>query len=105
YSYYNLHEVFTQGLESEFSWEPQSTWLLSIGYQYLNAKDKEVLDQLDRGEVFARDTETQVTRRVGKQEYGGLFNRSKHMANAKVFYHHDAKGLTANVRVVYRGRY
>ena len=38
-------------------------------------------------------------------EYFGLYNRSRHMANAKLFYSDKQKGLEASVRVIYRGRY
>jgi len=38
-------------------------------------------------------------------DYGGLFNRSRHTWNAKVFYENQPRGLTASVRAIYRGRY
>jgi outer membrane receptor for ferrienterochelin and colicins len=78
---------------------------LSLGYQLLIAKDKAVIDQLRAGEVYARDPKTNITRRVKESEYGGLFNRSRHMLNAKVFYENTAKGWTASARAIYRGRY
>ncbi|MBL0744380.1 TonB-dependent receptor [Chryseolinea sp. Jin1] len=105
YSYYNLAQVFTQGAEMESSFMATDNLTLSLGYQYLVAKDKAVIDQLNAGEVYARDPETNVTRRVKANEYGGLFNRSRHMLNAKLFYNDEAHGWSATLRAIYRGRY
>lgn len=104
FSYYNIAEVFTQGLEADVSFSVHD-FTLSGGYQYLDAKDKSVLDALKAGTVYARDPETNQTYRVSKDQYGGLLNRSKHMANAKVFYQHAETGWGATARVIYRGRY
>jgi outer membrane receptor for ferrienterochelin and colicins len=105
YSYYNLAKVFTQGVEAEATHTLTGNISLSLGYQLLIAKDKAVIDQLEAGEIYARDAKTNITRRVKESEYGGLFNRSRHMLNAKVFYENAAAGLTASVRAIYRGRY
>lgn len=105
FSYYNLAEVFTQGVEAEVAYHWANGFSFSGGYQFLDAKDKAVLKALESGTVYARDPETNLTRRVSKDEYGGLLNRSKHMANAKVFYEHPETGWSASARVVFRGRY
>lgn len=105
FSYYNLAEVFTQGLEVDVAYTWTNGLSFSGGYQFLDAKDKAVLKALEAGAVYARDPETNLTRRVSKDEYGGLLNRSKHMANAKVFYEHPETGWSASVRVVFRGKY
>lgn len=105
FSYYNISEVFTQGLEADVAYTVTPGLTLSAGYQFLDAKDKSVLQQLDAGVVYARDPETNITRRISKEEYGGLLNRSRHMANAKVFYENAESGWSASMRVIYRGRY
>ena len=105
YSYYNIAKVFTQGVEAEATHMLTNNISLSLGYQLLIAKDKDVIDQLKAGEIYARDPKTNITRRVKESEYGGLFNRSRHMLNAKVFYENTAKGWTASARAIYRGRY
>jgi outer membrane receptor for ferrienterochelin and colicins len=105
FSYFNLEEVFTQGIETDVSYTPLKDLCFSIGHQYLIAKDRSVVSQLKNGEVFARDPETQTTYRVSEKDYGGLFNRSRHMANAKIFYDNADKGWNASARVIYRGRY
>jgi outer membrane receptor for ferrienterochelin and colicins len=105
YSYYNIAKVFTQGVEAEATHMLTNQISLSLGYQLLIAKDKAVIEQLKAGEIYARDPKTNITRRVKESEYGGLFNRSRHMLNAKVFYENATNGWTASARAIYRGRY
>ncbi|UBM60422.1 TonB-dependent receptor [Marinilongibacter aquaticus] len=108
YSYRNLNKVFTQGMEwnasRTFSWPKKQKVTLSLGYQYLEAKDKSVLDKIEEGLVFRRNPETLNTERVSKKEYGGLMSRSKHMGNLKIFYS-NAHGWSGNLRLVYRSKY
>jgi outer membrane receptor for ferrienterochelin and colicins len=40
-----------------------------------------------------------------KSDYGGLPNRSKHMANAKLFYDNEKNGWSASLRVLYKSRW
>lgn len=105
FSYANLREVFTQGIEFNSSYLLLKHLKLMAGYQYLIAKDKEVVDQLNKGEVFKRDPRTLATTRVRPADYGGLFNRSRHMWNLRLFYQNPHKGFNASLRGVYRGRY
>jgi outer membrane receptor for ferrienterochelin and colicins len=107
FSYLNLHRVFTQGGEVEASrrWEVGPSGLtLSAGYQYLEAKDKEVLEKISQGTLFRRNPETLATERVARTDYGGLMGRSRHSANVKLFYE-AGNGLSATLRGIYRGRY
>lgn len=105
FSYYNIAEVFTQGAETDAVYSLSNNLNLSAGYQLLIAKDKAVVKELEAGNVYARDPETNATRRVNPDEYGGLFNRSRHMVNAKMFYENQTNGWSASVRAIYRGRY
>lgn len=105
FSYFNLKEVSTRGVETDLSYTAVKYCTFSFGYQYLVAKDKSVVNQLRKGEVYARDPQTQATFRVSEKDYGGLFNRSRHTVNAKLFYQHPAKGWSGSVRTIYRGRY
>jgi outer membrane receptor for ferrienterochelin and colicins len=104
FSYRNLRSIFTQGLETNWSYKVSKHFSLVLGYQYLGAKDKDVLARIDKGEVFRRNPQTLQTERLSRKDYGGLFGRSKNMANLKLFYE-GKKGFTANLRVIYRGRY
>jgi outer membrane receptor for ferrienterochelin and colicins len=105
FSYRNLNNIFTQGLETDISYKLNQFIQIAGGYQFLEAKDREVLDKIEKGEIFKRDATTLITTRVTKNEYGGLFGRSKHMFNFKIFYENTQKGITANLRTVYRGKY
>jgi outer membrane receptor for ferrienterochelin and colicins len=105
YSYHNVARVFTQGVETEISHRPFSDLMISLGYQLLIAKDKQVLEDVAAGKVYARDPETNTTRRIEKEDYGGLFNRSRHMLNAKIFYENMPTGWSTTARFIYRGRY
>ncbi|KOY87386.1 colicin I receptor [bacterium 336/3] len=105
FSYRNLNNIFTQGLETDMSYKLNQYIQISGGYQFLEAKDREVLDKIEKGEIFKRDANTFITTRISKNEYGGLFGRSKHMFNFKIFYENTQKGITANIRAIYRGKY
>lgn len=105
YSYRNIKRVFTQGLEGNLSYPLTKKVSLALGYQLLYAKDADVVEQVERGEVFWRDPETLVTRRLQSDEYVGLYNRSRHMGNFKVFFSDPATGWEASARVLFRGQY
>lgn len=103
FSYRNLNRVVTQGIEYEMRYRLGRYWQLAAGYQYLDAFEPEVIERIERGEIFTRDPQTLVSRRVRREEYGGLFNRSRHSANLKVFFKHPT--WQASGRLIYRGRY
>jgi outer membrane receptor for ferrienterochelin and colicins len=108
FSYQNLNKVFTQGIEIEIGKQFSSNhhqFSLNAGYQFMEAKDKEVVEKLENGEIYRRDPVTYATVRVKSSEYEGLFNRSKHSANIKLFYENTSKRITASVRGVYRNKY
>jgi outer membrane receptor for ferrienterochelin and colicins len=108
FSYLNLSRVVTQGAELEGQYRLNvGTGKLTIsgGYQYLQALDQSVLDQIKAGTLYKRDPNTLITTLVKRSDYGGLYNRSRHMANVKVFYELPKQGLSANLRGIYRGRY
>jgi len=67
--------------------------------------DKADLARIENGEVYTRDLETNEVYKVQKSDYGGLPNRSKHMANAKLFYDNEKKGWSASLRVLYKSRW
>ncbi len=105
YSYRNILRAYTQGLESNFTY-PLARYLnLSLGYQLLYAKDKDVAEAVKSGDVYWRDPNTLVTKRLKPSEYFGLYNRSRHMGNFKLFYDHKPSGWEGSLRVIYRGQY
>ncbi|MEQ8425688.1 MAG: TonB-dependent receptor, partial [Cyclobacteriaceae bacterium] len=97
--------AFTSGLESNFSYPITSKLNLSLGYQLLYAKDKDVVRDVRNGDVFYRDANTLVTKRLKPGEYYGLYNRSRHTGNVKLFYNDHERGLEASLRMIYRGKY
>ena len=109
FSYTNLNLVFTQGIEVDggYRWPVGASGRLTLnaGYQYLVAKDKAVVAAVAAGTIYRRNAETLVSERVRPGDYGGLLNRSRHMANVKLFYEHQKTGLSASLRGIYRGRY
>lgn len=108
FSYTNLSRVFTQGAELDGSYRftlGAGQLTLSSGYQFLDARDKAVIAGIRAGQFFRRNPETGLTERVRLADYGGLLNRSRHMANGKVFYELPRQGLSASLRGVYRSRY
>ncbi|SFZ90460.1 outer membrane receptor for ferrienterochelin and colicins [Flaviramulus basaltis] len=105
FSYYNVHKVYTQGLELNTSWKPSNNLKISGGYQLLFAKEKEAEDAFKNGNVYARLTPSSSSFQLKKQDYFGLYNRSRHMGNLKVFYEFTKLDLDANIRGTYRSKY
>lgn len=105
FSYRNVSRAHTQGLETDWSYQILKQLTLSAGYQLLFTADEEVLAGIEKGEYFRRDPNTLATSRVSKQQYGGLFNRSRHSGNVKLFYENTKSGISMSLRGIYRGRY
>jgi outer membrane receptor for ferrienterochelin and colicins len=105
YSYRNIKRVYTEGAEVNLSYPVAKNLNLSLGYQLLFAKDADVAGMVERGEVYWRDPETLITKRLQSSEYFGLYNRSRHMGNLKLFYADQASGWEASARVLFRGKY
>jgi outer membrane receptor for ferrienterochelin and colicins len=108
FSYFNISEVFTYGLEFNSVYNFTKQFSVSIGYQYLIVKDKSVLDEFyDSGKSyqFVRDQVTLQTFEIHKSDYFGLYNRSKHTANIKFLYSIPKIKTDINLRVFYRSKY
>lgn len=107
YTYFNLDRIHTQGIETDVSFAPRRGVTFGGGYQYLIARDDDVLDQIRRGDI-SKVGATGVVRPVQMTEYGGLFGRSRHSGNVKAAWE---QGLRENVsaaialRALFRGRY
>lgn len=105
FSYVNLNQVFTQGADINIQYQFNKVWSFTTGYQFLDARDKSVLRQIKEESLYKRDPVTFVTTLVTRQDYGGLFNRSRHTANAQLSYTSPKHRWNANVRAVYRSRF
>ena len=104
FSYRNIEEAFTQGLETNVQWELLDGLEFSAGYQLLFAKDRGVIDEIKAGNKQVRTREGR-SRTAEPSDYFNLSNRSHHMANAKLFYEYEPFRMSASLRVNYRGRY
>lgn len=105
FSYYNVNEVYTQGIELDGIWEINDKLSLSAGYQLLGARDKEAEEAFKNNRVFARINPSSPAFLLKEKDYFGLFNRSTHMINFKLFYNIPELGLNANLRSTYRSKY
>ena len=105
FSYTNVDEVYTQGLEFNTQWKVTSDLTVSGGYQLLFAKDKEAERAFEEGEVFARENPGSPSFQLAEEDYFGLYNRSRHIANFKIFYKIPTWNLDTNLRTTYRSKF
>ena len=105
FSYFNTDNVYTQGVEFNTTWKPINQLKISGGYQLLFAKDKDAENAFENGEVFARENPSSPSFQLQKEDYFGLYNRSRHMANLKIFYTIPKWNLNTNLRATYRSKY
>ena len=104
FSYRNIEEAFTKGWETNMHWELLDGLEFSAGYQLLFAKDKGVIEEIEAGNMEVRTPEGR-SREAKPSDYFNLSNRSRHMANVKLFYEHQPLSISASLRANYRGRY
>jgi outer membrane receptor for ferrienterochelin and colicins len=104
FGYFNLAEVYTRGVEAEVTVRPRARLEVALGYQFLQARDRAVVEALEGGTVFGRDPDGREYR-LGVGDYGGLFGRSPHSATLRVAYAVPTLGLAASVRGRWRSRY
>lgn len=105
FSYMNVHKVFTTGVETNFSHRLNNNFSVYGGYQFLIAKDKDVLKKISHNEMYRRDPVTNQTTLITKEEYKGLFNRSKHSANVSLHYNNEPTGTSVFISAKYRGKF
>lgn len=105
FSYKNVNRVFTQGAELTINHRFNNRFSVMGSYQYLVAKDKEVIRELKNGEIYRRDPATHVSTKVRLSEYEGLFNRSKHSGTISIKYNNEKLKGNAMVFAKFRGRF
>lgn len=103
--YENRDQVFTQGVEVDLNYKISNNLRILSGYQYLEAKDKQEIKKIEAGEIFFRRTPSSPSELLKKSDYFGLANRSKHTANAKLYYDNLEYKFSANIRAIYRSKY
>jgi outer membrane receptor for ferrienterochelin and colicins len=102
FSYLNLKNAYTEGLETDVQFQFSNTFNINAGYQFLLSGDKDEIKKIEEGKVFTRD-ENGFSRLMQKSEYVGLPNRSKHMGNLKLQY--EKNNAFANIRFIYRSKW
>ncbi|MGV9003926.1 TonB-dependent receptor plug domain-containing protein [Flavobacterium sp.] len=105
FSYFNIDKIFTYGIELNTNYKANTNLTIAAGYQYLTAKDKNIVEQIKNGQIFARDPITLQSFKIKSSDYFGLFNRSKHTANLKINYTIPSIKTTINTRIFYRSKY
>ena len=103
FSYRNINNVFTQGVEVDIDYKINKNFHLLTGYQWLDSGNKEEIAQIKNG-VYYKDTNG-VSQELDNQSYVGLANRSKHMINARLFYENQIHQFSLSLRGVYRSKY
>jgi outer membrane receptor for ferrienterochelin and colicins len=104
FSYFNIRSVVTQGIELDAQINLLDNLSLSAGYAFLDTKDLEMLERIENGEIFKRNSQNQ-TRRVTRADYGGLFNRSRHSGNFKINYRDSFTEINWSLRAIFRGKF
>ncbi|MGO4772400.1 TonB-dependent receptor plug domain-containing protein [Flavobacterium sp. W22_SRS_FK3] len=103
FSYTNYDKIFTYGIEYNSTYSFTKEFVVSLGYQYLIAKDKSVVDNFEEHQ-YIRNSQLQTVQ-ISKSDYFGLYNRSKHTANIKFGYTIPKIKTDINLRVFYRSQY
>ena len=99
-----MNQIETKGVEFNTNFRPNTKLEIKGGYQLLYANDIDVKNRFKKGDVYAKDDETLVSFKLGKDDYFGLFNRSRHMGNFKLYYDLNEK-VKINTIITYRSKY
>ncbi|MFY7653237.1 MAG: TonB-dependent receptor plug domain-containing protein [Chitinophagaceae bacterium] len=102
YSYFNVKRSFTRGFEWNNHWQITKQLQFTSGYQLLLTGDKDVIQQINEGRLYGRNSNNNEVYLMNKSDYKGLPNRSKHMVQAKIFYQNEKTGWNGSLRAVYR---
>lgn len=105
FSYFNLDEIYTTGVELNSMVKIFQNLEFSGGYQFLIAKDLGVERKIKNGEIYARNPETMDSFKLKSSDYFGLMNRSRHTTNFKIDYKIPNIKTTLSLRLLYRSQY
>ena len=105
FSYYNVNDVVTYGLEANSEYKIDNNLKFLLGYQLLFAIDTDVQNKFSDGLVYARLTPDSQAFQLKKTDYFGLFNRSRHMGVFKLIYKNLTHNFDINFRTRYRSKY
>ena len=103
FSYVNLSRIVTQGINAEIRWRPSKETRLSLGYQLLDTRDLDVIEEIDAGQYFGRENGRDF--RLSRSDYGGLFGRSRHTASLQVSANIPRTSVDIQLRGALKSRY
>lgn len=108
FGYFNLARIYTRGAEASATIRPmrqgRTRLAIRLGYQYLQARDRDLVSALQSGTVFGRDPDGREYR-LGLRQYAGMFGRSPHSATLGASVLVAPLNLMANLRGRWRSRY
>ena len=108
YGYFNIAHIYTRGLQARIRIDGilhnPVRGVLSLGYQYLQARDPEIVRLLDSGTVYGRKPDGTETR-LGVANYTGLFGRSPHMLSLQTVLHTGTDAPIIAMHGRWRSRY
>jgi outer membrane receptor for ferrienterochelin and colicins len=102
FSYLNVKDAYTQGLETELAYKINTYISVTGGYQFLLTADKDQLKEINDNHVYTKDANG-FPRLMQRSEYFGLPNRSCHMGNIKLLY--EKNNCFINMRALYRSKW
>ena len=109
YTYRNLPRAVNTGFEISGSYQVTRDLELSMGYQFLIAKDLSVLDSIRAGNYpynkLIINPATGESWSPTARDYWGIEDRSRHMVNLKALYVYRPWDMSFNVRANIRGKY
>lgn len=102
FTYANLSRILTQGFNAEVRWRPGPSWETSLGYQWLDAFDRDVIAAIDAGNLYGRRDGRDY--RLTRSDYGGLFGRSRHSGTFQLSWDPSDSAMRVNLRGTWRSR-
>ena len=103
YAYANLDRIYTRGVDLSATVRPAAGLELQLGYNFLQARDRDVVDQFRSPDgVFERDA-AGAERQLALSDYGALFDRSPHALTARAELRRGDAAVSARGR--WRSRY
>ena len=102
FSYLNVKNAYTQGVETELNYKLNSHFSVAGSYQLLFTADKDQLKEIKDNRVYTKDANG-FPRLMERSEYFGLPNRSRHMGNIKFLY--EQNNYFINIRALYRSKW
>jgi len=103
YSYLNIKNAYTTGVELEAKQKLNKLLNISLGYQYLETGDKDQIKTIKSGTVYTRNADGS-SRVLVMSDYVGLPNTSKHKFQFRINYENPT-GIFATLRCVYRSKW